>query len=206
MLLNLHELIKKYNMRITGIIHIGAHYGEEIKLYENISTLKSVVLFEPDPDSFQILQQNIKNPTYIAYNFALGSQKSKMVLFREESNAGQSNSLLAPKLHLQQYPHIKFNSFREVDVVLLDNFDFSIDYNMINIDVQGFELEVFKGSVNTLKNIQYIFCEVNRAEMYEKCASVDQIDEFLGNFGFTRVETTWDGVLWGDALYIKDKL
>lgn len=203
MLLNLEELIKKYDMNITGIIHIGAHFGEEIKLYKNITSLKSVVLFEPDPDSFQILQQNIANSNYIAYNIALGPQKTKMVLFREESNNGQSNSLLVPKVHLQQYPHIKFNSFREVEVDLLDNFNLSTDYNMINIDVQGFELEVFKGAVNTLKNIKYIFCEVNRAEMYEKCASVDQIDQFLSEFGFNRVETTWDGVLWGDALYVK---
>ena len=34
MLLNFNELVKKYNMNIKGVIHIGAHYGQEHQLYK----------------------------------------------------------------------------------------------------------------------------------------------------------------------------
>ena len=47
--------------------------------------------------------------------------------------------------------------------------------------------------------------EVNRVDVYKNCAKVDELDEFLKSFGFIRVETTWDGITWGDALYIKQK-
>jgi hypothetical protein len=86
----------------------------------------------------------------------------------------------------------------------LDNISFDREYfNMINIDVQGYELEVFKGGVNTLETVDYIMTEVNRAEVYENCPLIEELDDFLNKFNFTRVETTWDGVTWGDALYIK---
>jgi hypothetical protein len=75
--------------------------------------------------------------------------------------------------------------------------------NFINIDVQGYELEVFKGSENLLNSIDYIITEVNRDEVYENCVRIESLDEFLSKYGFIRVETDWAGHTWGDALYIK---
>ena len=46
-------------------------------------------------------------------------------------------------------------------------------YNFINIDVQGYELEVFKGSVEFLKTIDYIMTEVNRDELYKNCPMIE---------------------------------
>ena len=79
-----------------------------------------------------------------------------------------------------------------------------MDYNFINIDVQGYELEVFKGGKDTLNNIDYITTEVNRDEVYKDCAKIEELDTYLGDYGFQRVETTWDGGTWGDAFYIKN--
>jgi len=36
MILQLKDLVKKYNMNISGVIHIGAHYGEEVSNYVNL--------------------------------------------------------------------------------------------------------------------------------------------------------------------------
>ena len=78
--------------------------------------------------------------------------------------------------------------------------------NFINIDVQGYELEVFKGSLNTLPYIDYIYCEVNRDQLYENNAMIEEIDEFLKSYNFERVGTDWAGDTWGDALYVKNNL
>jgi hypothetical protein len=45
--------------------------------------------------------------------------------------------------------------------------------------------------------------EVNNDEVYKNCVKVDELDKFLSDYGFERVETTWDGGTWGDAFYIK---
>jgi hypothetical protein len=71
------------------------------------------------------------------------------------------------------------------------------------MDVQGFELEVLKGGTKTLEHVDYVYCEVNRDEVYENNALVEELDEFLGEYGMKRVETDWAGEIWGDALYIR---
>jgi hypothetical protein len=88
----------------------------------------------------------------------------------------------------------------------LDDIDLDLSkYNFLNIDVQGYELEVFKGAFGSLKNIDYIISEVNRDEIYEGCPHIDELDNFLIQFNLQRVETNWAGDTWGDAFYIKIK-
>ena len=79
--------------------------------------------------------------------------------------------------------------------------------NFMNVDVQGYELEVFKGGKETLEQIEYVYCEVNRGEMYEGNPMIEELDEYLGGYGFERVETHWPETWykWGDAFYIKNK-
>ena len=82
-------------------------------------------------------------------------------------------------------PWIHFNGTEEVEVHTLDSYDLN-GYNFINIDVQGYELEVFKGSLKTLEKIDYIYSEVNKAELYEGCAQMNELDNFLGEYGFKK--------------------
>jgi hypothetical protein len=76
-------------------------------------------------------------------------------------------------------------------------------YNFLNVDVQGYELEVLKGFGDLLQGIDYIYAEVNSNYLYEGCALVGDLDEYLSNYGFTRVLTSMTVHEWGDALYIK---
>jgi len=206
MLLDFNSLVSKYDMNITGIIHIGAHHGDEYDVYKEYDSIKHMLFFEPDKDSFKRLNSKTQDDDRaILVNSALGPFSCKMEMYKETANKGQSNSLLEPHLHKTQYPKIVFDSTYEVKVHPLDKYEPSKVFNMINIDVQGFELEVFRGAKNTLNNIQYVMTEVNRAELYKNCCMVEELDEFLCKYGFERKETTWEGDTWGDALYIKNE-
>jgi FkbM family methyltransferase len=201
MILDWAELMRKYSLKIKGVIHIGAHIGTEHKLYI-ASGIKNIMYFEPDPETFKLLTTVVRNNA-LCYNVALGNKKG-LINFNVASNGGASSSILKPKKHLTRHPNVKFEDSKKVLINKLDNILFNASlYNFINIDVQGYELEVFKGAKNTLQYIDYIMAEVNRDEVYENCAQVQQIDSFLAIFGFERVETNWAGGIWGDAFYMK---
>ena len=202
MLLSFTGLRKKYNMDVKGIIHVGAHYGEELSEYVK-NGIQDIVVFEPLSECFDVLAQKVMNlnANVEGHQVALGSAPGTATMYLSD-NEKQSSSILKPKVHLTHHPHVKFDGIEEVEVDMLDNFD-TKDYNFLNMDVQGYELEVLKGAKETLKHVDYVYCEVNRDEVYEGNAYVEELDEFLSTYGMERVETSWEGQIWGDALYIR---
>lgn len=209
MILDFENIVRSYKMDIKGVIHVGAHYGSEYNSYKKMD-INNMLFFEPLKDNYKKLVNNVPQTGNIKLiNKALGNNNSKISMYVESDNCGQSSSILKPKLHVEQYSHIVFDKHEEVDMIILDEFmekeyqDPKNMFNFINIDVQGYELEVFKGSNNTLNYIDYIISEVNRAELYENNTIVYELDKFLKKYGFERVETIWEGITWGDALYVK---
>ena len=203
MLISFTNLNRKYNMNIKGIIHVGAHYGEEIQEYID-NGIQNITVFEPLSKNFDILQERLSdvNANIEGYQVALGSEEKISTMYLSDNEA-QSSSILKPKVHLTHHPDVHFEGTEEVEVKLLDSFDTG-NANFINMDVQGYELEVLKGGVKTMERIDYVYCEVNRDEVYENNAYVEELDEFLANYNMRRVETDWTGQIWGDALYVKN--
>jgi len=214
MLIDIPQLLSHFNINVRGVIQIGAHYGQEY-LPLRQSGVKDFILIEPVPRHFKKMKETIVDKNALMFETALGSETKEIEMYISEfegANAelyrGQSSSILAPKKHLEQYPHIQFKDKIKVNMTTLDtlieNEDIDIQkYNMINIDVQGYELEVFKGAVNSLQHIDCIYSEVNRDEVYEKCPLVSEIDECLSTYGFKKVVENWAGGTWGDAFYVK---
>lgn len=195
----------KYNFNVSGVIHVGAHIGQEYNSYTETFGNINTHWFEPLEDVFDNLRINLFHKSKVKlYNFGLGEKVEEVEMFVDSGNDGQSSSILKPKKHTEQFPHIKFENSnkRKIKVDRLDNFDIS-DSNMLVLDTQGFELNVLKGSTRTLEKIDYIFTEFNTIEMYESCPTLHDIDSFLENFGFERVETWYTDSNWGDAFYLK---
>jgi FkbM family methyltransferase len=137
---------------------------------------------------------------------ACGSEEGEMPMYVSHQNQGQSNSLLEPDLHLQQHPEVVFDDAEMVKVVTLDSLPIEKDkYDMLVMDVQGFEGEVLKGATETLKHIDIIYTEVNRGQTYSGNMEIDEMDLFLAGHGFKRVETYWPSPswTWGDACFVR---
>lgn len=208
---NFQQLMEKHSMKIRGVIQVGAHHGQECAEYSKCG-IETMVLYEPHPDSFRTLQDNAaKYPKAIAINKGLGSSKKVIHMQCSKSNQGMSNSFLIPKDHTEIYPHILFDHTIPMEVDTLDcqmqfiKNEVKSNLNFLSMDVQGFEMEVLLGGENTLSQIDYIVTEINTRPMYENCVMVDELDMFLSQRNFVRVETTNTNNGWGDALYINMK-
>jgi len=210
-LINLKKLIKKYKLSNKGVIHVGGHRGQELKNYDRLR-FKNIHVFEPLIENFNILQkvsQKLFFSRINTYNIALGSSvKSQYINL--SSNKLESSSFLKPQKHLLLHPKVTFFKGPEIKINKLDNYNID-NCNFLNIDVQGYELEVLKGATKTLKEIQYINCEVNCEEVYKEIPLIGEIDNFLSKYNFKRVELIWarsklkfwKKLPWGDAFYLK---
>lgn len=181
---------------VTGVIHVGGHHGEEYEQYV-AEGVRHQVWIEPQAKQFAVLQQHLGNrPGVILVNAALGSTESWGTMYTETANGGASSSLLEPKEHLREHPHILFDGREQVRILMLDSLDISFPhYQMLVLDVQGFELEVLKGArtVLGLGHIRVIQAEIARVEVYTDQPMVEDLDRFLAPFGFVRSQTFWYG-------------
>ena len=58
MLLDLEKIVRKYNLNIRGVIHIGAHLGQEYPIYKKLS-IENIAFFEPQKEIFNQLKKTI---------------------------------------------------------------------------------------------------------------------------------------------------
>lgn len=195
MLIPLNIIDNFLSKKVSGVIHVGGHIGEEIPEY--LLRGWNVAIFEPQQDCYDKI---VEHPSVKKYNVALGA-KSEIVKFNISSNK-ESSSILSPKLHLVEHPHITFDQLIAVRQETLDSYNLN-GYNFMNLDVQGYELEVLKGSIETLKNIDYIYTEINEKLLYENCVLLDELDNWLRQYSFNRTHTAMTKYGWGDALYAK---
>jgi FkbM family methyltransferase len=204
MIFDFKKIHQEYPVR--GVIHVGAFVGEELNQYRRIG-LSNTMMFEPQEDLYNLIKSRCVFNEKI-HNVALGSEactKEMYISFREggvSQGCGASSSLLKPKKHLEEHPEVTFPETRTVEVRTLDEY-YDPQYNFLNIDVQGYELEVLKGATRTLENIDAMILEVNRAEVYEGCPLIEDIDDFLEDVGFVRMAEIWQSKSWGDALYAR---
>ncbi len=196
------SIIHQYASDIRGIIHIGGHVGQEYGCYKQ-NHINNLMFFEPLRNNYIRLIHNVGSEC-IVHNLALGNKNCEIDMYVEDKNDGMSCSILEPKHHLIEYPYITFDKKEKVFMKKLDHVLFDRhDYNFINIDVQGYELEVFKGAVNTLRNIDYIVTEISVKELYKDCVLENDLNDFLYDNGFVMQERVLATETWGEAIYIR---
>jgi len=204
----LAEKIRPFLKNLKGAIHVGANIGEERSWY-NYNGFTKVLWFEPNRDIFLELKKNLKQvPNQKAVNIGIHDYLRKANL-HIANNRGQSSSLLDLGLHAQYHPDVKYIEDQEIKLIRLDDFlkdgDEDVkDYNFLNIDVQGTELNVLLSMGDLLKKMNYVYVEVNIQEVYKDCALLPEIDNYLSTFNFVRIMTKMTKAYWGDAFYIKD--
>ena len=202
MLISLHDLVKKYNIKFKGILHVGAHECEEINDYCMYIAPNMILWIEALEDKVQLCKSRYPN-TFIEN--AVVSDKVEIVKFNR-SNNGQSSSILNLGLHKHFHPHVWYTNSYEVETKMLKDiiYKYNIEYNFLNLDIQGAELKALKGMEEYLPKVDYVYTEVNSDYVYENCCIITELDSYLEKFGLFRVETKWcENFRWGDAFYLR---
>ena len=209
-MLDLNKIREKYKLNFKGVIHIGAHVGKEIEVYEKMN-IQRVLFIEANPAVYnELLKVKSSKCRLIFSKCAIADIDGESDFY--VMSGSQSSSLLAPARHLEIYPKSVVKKRIRVTTkrltTLFDEQQLLIDdYNFVNIDIQGAELLAFKGMGSMLEKIDAINTEVEREELYKGCAQEAEVTAYLAQYGFTLVESCNGGhPSWGDNFYISRRL
>ena len=120
MLIDLDKEFKKYNIFPRGFIQVGAHIGQEVKVFKNLNSKANIYLFEPQEELFQKLKLKYENDKYVAlYNYALGDSKQTQTMYKDINNDSQSSSILKPKDHLKYHSILNLKKTTEKQFMLI---------------------------------------------------------------------------------------
>ena len=178
--IELLPFIKKIK-NINTLIDVGSNKGQFILLCIKFFPNLLIYSFEPIKEAL-IKQKNLlsfKNNIYF-YNTGIGNKKKKINFFI--TNRVDSSSFLTINKSKNYNKNYYVKEKRKIKIQKLDqilNNKKLIKPVLIKIDVQGFELEVLKGSKKTLPNIDYLLLEVSKNQMYNKQAIEIEIINFL---------------------------
>ena len=199
------SLLKAHSIAVNGVLHIGAHECEEMPFYNAMGiTAERVVWIDAMQNKVEeATQRKIPN----VFQAVVTDKDDAEVVFHVTNNV-QSSSVLEFGSHAKHHPQVHFVRDITLKTVTIDTFFTrkgldATAYDFWNFDIQGAEMLALLGAEKALAVPKAIYLEVNTEEVYKGCATMDQIDAFLGARGFKRVETAITNWGWGDALYLR---
>ncbi len=189
--IELLPFIKKIK-NINTLIDVGSNKGQFVLLC--IKFFPNLLIYSFEPIKEALIRQknllNFKNNIYF-YNTGIGN-KNKIINFFI-TNRADSSSFLTINKSKNYNKNYYIKEKRKIKIQKLDqilNNKKLIKPVLIKIDVQGFELEVLKGSKKTLPNIDYLLLEVSKNQMYNKQAIELEIINFLKKEKFIIMESS----------------
>jgi len=225
------EIIKKtkidckFTLVDIGALPIGNSKPRFHKILEYFPS-SEIIGFEIEKEACD--QMNSKAPKGIKYfPFALGENNEKRKLYVTQDP--MCNSLYKPNeeflrlYHELQYMYLKKET--EIETITLDTFvdRYSINkIDFIKIDVQGAELDIFKGSKKLLSKVLKIVCEVEFVPLYQEQPLFGDISKFLSQYNFmfnkflglsgrtlkpliaNKDKTIGSQHMWTDAIFIQN--
>ena len=145
----IHYIYKNFDT--SKFLDIGANIGNHSNFFERQGS--DVFAFEPSLSNFNLLRQNVKSKNI--YNVALSDFKGEDELVTFKSAMGASYVRGA-------FKDANFKSWgtgirlEQIKIDKLDNF--SIKPTFIKIDVEGSELNVLKGGIQTINANKPVIC------------------------------------------------
>lgn len=211
MMIDFDYLFGKFGLNPDSCLHLGSNRAQEAETYKRLG-IKKVVWVDAIPEMIGLSEKHLasvgceEGATLIWA--CVGDEEGKEVEFNISNNESQSSSYLALGHHKVIHPSVEYVDKFKINMQRVDNI-FPPDYFkegkwLLNADLQGSELQAFKGMGEILHDFDYVYSEINFKECYLGGALVGEVDEYLATFGFSRVETGQIvGETWTDALYIR---
>ena len=198
------DLVNFWGVKPKNVLHIGAHNAEELEAYTKHSW-NQVTWVEAQPDKIEYLKEKL--PAHHKVIQAAVWNESGISLELKVMTNTESTSLLNLGTHASEHPNVTLNYQIPIKTqVLNDLIPLNETPDLIALDIQGAELKALEGFGTRIRDVKWIYSEVNKDYLYEECCLVSDLDYYLEKYGFKRVATRWTYHGWGDALFVQKNL
>lgn len=180
-----------------GVLHIGAHLGEEIPYYR-AAGFTSIHVVEPDPESVEVIRREWAGSDVVVTQRACGRQRRRDTFNRNE---------LAFFSGLVPRRRGRARTVDTFDVEVVPAHDLQRGETVVVIDTQGTEIDVLL-SVD-LAGVELVIIECwDRSDRpkWECAAPLHMADKHLNRAGFRRaIRWVYDNSGYFDVLYARER-
>ncbi|MEZ5933827.1 MAG: FkbM family methyltransferase [Alphaproteobacteria bacterium] len=173
--------------RFATVIDIGANRGQFTLLAAGLFPDAEIIAFEPLIGPYRRLFEVAAGLPHVrVVNAAIGASRCSLAM--NVSRRDDSSSLLPiGVLQREIFPKTGHDHTEEVQVGPLGDHvapDEIARPSLLKIDVQGYELEVLKGSQDLLERIDVIYVEASFVELYQGQPLAEEVIDALARQGF----------------------
>lgn len=177
-------------MELASVVDIGANVGQFSLLVRALHPAARIVAFEPLPEAAARYRQVFDGDGRVTLHEAAVSPEAGTATMHVSAAADSSSLLPISKRQSELFPGTEEVGTTDVAVGPLDQFVNVSEIQapaMLKIDVQGFELEVLRGSVTLLPSFDHVYVEASFEALYEDQALFADVEVFLVSQGFEEV-------------------
>lgn len=138
--------------KIKSFMDVGGCTGEVSNiLLENIPSIEKGVIFEPQPENYNYIVENVKSDKVLVENKALFYGEEFLEISSRDNNVGSWSVLFG-----NQYP----SKSTKVQCADIDEYLKERKYDFIKIDIEGAEYNLFQHS-KLLKEVDFLEIELH---------------------------------------------
>jgi FkbM family methyltransferase len=199
-------------LRCDLVLDVGANRGQFSFMSRLLYPQVPIHAYEPLGSEAQVFRKVHGGcPWVTLHEIALGEQTGTAEL--HVSGRADSSSLLPiGELQARFFPSTEEVGTQTVEVKRLDDLRehwAPARSALLKLDVQGFELNVLRGAVATLRSCAYVYAECSEVSLYEGQALRVEVSSFLAEQGFKQkgsCNSQWhDGnLIQADYLFAKE--
>jgi len=160
---------------------VGACNGVITDFFKKLTTENGMVYaFELNPFNYNTVK-NLQSENCIVENLAISDEKGKVSIYGDDQKSGNHISNIIG----HDTAFRKMNIIGEANSITLDEYFNNKKVDCIKIDVEGAELKVIKGGLNTILNAKFVIIECHFEhqwpEIYEFITSNNMKFKYLVN-------------------------
>lgn len=203
--LTLSEVARRRALPRDGVLHLGANDGAEAGAYHEYG-FSRVLWVEGYPRFYDALVDRLKAfPEQGALNVLISDVDREVLTFQVAANAVSSTACRVQEEYSENFPEVSFIKAEPLEARRLDEYfrENSVDLSGLRIlvvDLEGSELKALRSLGRILEQFDYVLVEVCVANNFVSGPRLKDLDDFLLEAGFRRVEMRLTSSS-GDAFY-----